>query len=71
MEKYFKSYKEAAGYVVNTVLKECKKNVIQIEKLQMDNKEYFYKLTVEPYEEKVDSYPRITTTPLSYNPYQE
>lgn len=68
MEKYFKSYEEAADYVVDTILKERKKNVIQIEKLQMSDKEYFYKLTVEPYVEKVDPYPWITTTPAAIFP---
>lgn len=63
MEKYFKSYEEAADYVAYIVLIEWKKQVVQIEKLQMSDKEYFYKLTVEPYVEKVDSYPWITTTP--------
>ena len=63
MEKYFKTYEGAADYVAYDVLKEREKKVIQIEKLQMNNQEYFYKLTVEPYEEKIDPYPWITTTP--------
>lgn len=63
MEKYFKSYEEAADYVAYIVLIEWKKQVVQIEKLQMSDKEYFYKLTVEPYVEKVDSYPWAVTSP--------
>lgn len=62
MEKYFKSYKEAADYVVSIVLKEYEKKVIQIEKLQMNNKEYFYKLTVEPYILTVESYGGTTNS---------
>lgn len=63
MEKYFKTYEGAADYVAYDVLKEREKKVIQIEKLQMNNQEYFYKLTVEPYEEKVDPYPWAVTSP--------
>ena len=73
MEKYFKSYEEAATYVIENVLIKFEKNVIQIKELQMSDKEYFYKLIVEPYKERTDPYPEpypwITTTPavIPYN----
>lgn len=55
MEKYFKSYGDAADYVIKNVLSKFEKKVIHIEKLQMDNEDFFYKLTVEPYEVNIST----------------
>lgn len=63
MEKYFKTYKEAAAYVVENVLIDFQKKIICMEKAQMNDGKYFYKLTVEPYVEKIDSYPWAVTSP--------
>lgn len=51
MEKYFNSYSEAATYLVENVLTDGKKRIVQIEELKMNNDDIFYKLTVESYQD--------------------